>query len=55
LLAANRAFFAARSPAAVDARNKLPSVLDQFEKDRIAEVDDAAASLYDPARRKATQ
>jgi hypothetical protein len=53
LLADNRAFFAARGPAAVEARNKLAASVDQFEKERIAEVDDAGAGLDDAARRKA--
>ena len=53
LLADNRAFFAARGPAAVEARAKLAAAVDQFEKDRIAEVDDAGAGLDDPAKRKA--
>jgi hypothetical protein len=55
LLADNRAFFAARGPAAVEARNKLAATVDQFEKDRIAEVDDAGAGLDDAARRKAAE
>ncbi|MGA2594818.1 MAG: hypothetical protein ABSH32_33380 [Bryobacteraceae bacterium] len=55
LLADNRAFFAARGPAAVEARNKLVATVDQFEKYRIAEVDDAGAGLDDAARRKAAE
>ncbi len=55
LLADNRAFFAARGPAAVEARSKLAAAVDQFEKDRIAEIDDAAAGLDDAARRKAAE
>ena len=55
LLADNRAFFAARGPAAVEARNKLSATVDQFEKYRIAEVDDAGAGLDDAARRKAAE
>jgi hypothetical protein len=55
LLADNRAFFAAHGPAAVEARNKLAATVDQFEKDRIAEVDDAGAGLDDAARRKAAE
>jgi len=55
LLQENRTFFAAKGPAAVDARNKLSAAVDQFEKDRIAEVDDAAAGLDDAPRRKAAE
>jgi hypothetical protein len=53
LLQENRAFFAAKGPAAVEARSKLAAAVEQFEKDRIAEVDDAGAGLDDAARRKA--
>ena len=55
LLAANRAFFAARGPAAVEARGKLGAAVDQFEKERIADVDDAGVALDDSARRKAAE
>ena len=55
LLAANRAFFAAKGPAAIEARAKLAAVLDQFEKERIAEVEDAGAGLDDAARRKSAE
>jgi len=55
LLADNRAFFAARGPAAVEARNKLAASVEHFEKDRIAEVDDAGAGLGDAARGKAAE
>jgi len=53
LLAENRAFFAARGPAALEARGKLNAAVDQFEKDRIAEMEDAGAGLDDAERRKA--
>jgi hypothetical protein len=53
LLADNRAYFAARGPAAVDAKGKLTAAVDQFEKERIVEVDDAGAGLDDAARKKA--
>jgi hypothetical protein len=55
LLADNRAFFAAKGPAAIEARAKLAAVLDQFEKERIAEVEDAGAGLDDAARRKSAE
>jgi hypothetical protein len=55
LLADNRAFFAARGPAAVEARNKLGAAVDQFEKERIAEIEDASTGLDDAGRRKAAQ
>jgi hypothetical protein len=55
LLADNRAFFAARGPAAVEARSKLGAALDQFEKERIADVDDAGAGLDDAVRRKSAE
>lgn len=54
-MADNRAFFAARGPAAVEARTKLTASVDQFEKYRIPEVDDAGAGLDDAARRKAAE
>jgi hypothetical protein len=54
-LAANRAFFAAKGPAAVEARNKLAAAVDQFEKDRIADVEDAGISLDEAARRKTAE
>ncbi len=53
LLADNRAFFAARGPAAVEARSKLGAAVDQFEKERIGEVEDASTGLDDAGRRKA--
>jgi zinc carboxypeptidase len=53
LLQQNRAFFAARGPAAVEARTRLVTAVDQFERERIAEVEDAAAGLDDATRRKA--
>jgi len=55
LLADNRAFFAARGPAAVEARTKLGAAVDQFEKERIAEVEDAGAGLDEAARRKSAE
>jgi hypothetical protein len=55
LLADNRAFFAAKGPAAVEARAKLGAAVDQFEKERIAEIDDAGAGLDDAARRKSAE
>ena len=54
MLAQNRAFFAARGQAAVDERAKLNAAVDQFEKDRIQEVQDAAAALDADAKRKAS-
>jgi len=55
LLADNRAFLAARGLAAIEARNKLSAAVDQFEKERIADIDDTAASLDEASRRKAAQ
>jgi hypothetical protein len=55
LLRQNRAFFAARGPAAVEERGKLAAAIDQFEKERIAEVEDAAAGLDDAGKRKAAE
>ncbi len=55
LLEANRAFFAARGPAAVEARNKLSAAIDQFEKDRIVEIDDAGAGLDDAGRKRTAE
>ncbi len=53
LLEANRAYFAAKGPAAVEARNKLGTAVDQFEKDRIPELQDAMIGMDDTMRRKA--
>jgi len=53
LLRQNRAFFAARGPAAVEERSKLTAAIDQFEKDRISEVEDAAAALDEAGKRRA--
>ena len=56
LLKQNRAFFAARGPAAIEERAKLTTAVDQFEKDRIPEVEDAGAALRDDAaKRKANE
>jgi hypothetical protein len=55
LISDNRAFFAARGPAALEARSKLMSAVDQFEKDRIPEVDDASASLDEAGKRRAAE
>jgi hypothetical protein len=52
LLKQNRAFFAARGPAAIDERGKLNAAVEQFEKDRIPEVEDAAAALDGAAKQK---
>ncbi len=53
LLRQNRAFFAARGPAAVEERGKLAAAIDQFEKERIAEAEDAAARLDEAGKRRA--
>src|SRR5262249_56975274 len=53
LLRQNQTFFAARGPQAVEERNKLTAAADQFEKDRIQDVEDAAIELNEPARKKA--
>jgi hypothetical protein len=55
LLRENRAFFAAKGPAAVEAKNKLSAAVEQFEKERIPEIEDAASGLDDRTRRKAVQ
>jgi Zinc carboxypeptidase len=55
LLRQNQTFFAARGPQAVEERGKLSAAVDQFEKDRIPEVQDAAAELDDAGRRKAAE
>ena len=54
LIAQNRAFFAAKGQAAVDERAKLNTAIDNFEKDRIQEVQDTLAGLEGDARRKAS-
>jgi hypothetical protein len=48
----NAAFFAAKGTAAIEARAKLTAAADQFEKERIAEVEDAAIGLEEPLRKK---
>jgi hypothetical protein len=53
LLRQSRAFFAARGPAAVEERSKLAAAIDQFEKERISEVEDATAALDEAGRRRA--
>jgi hypothetical protein len=53
LLRQNRAFFAGRGPAAVEERSKLAAAIDQFEKERISEVEDATAALDEAGRRRA--
>jgi hypothetical protein len=55
LLRQNRAFYAARGPAAVEERGKLQAAVEQFEKQRIAELEDAAANLDEPGRRQASE
>jgi hypothetical protein len=52
LVAANRAFFAARGPVAIEERAKLTAAVDQFEKDRIQEVQDSAPGLDEASRKK---
>jgi hypothetical protein len=54
ILVQNRAFFAARGQAAVDERAKLNTLIDQFEKDRIQEVQDISAALDPDGKRKAS-
>src|SRR5262249_46623002 len=55
LLQQNKTFFAARGPQAIEERDKLSSAVDQFERDRIPEIQDAAAPLDEPARRRAAE
>jgi hypothetical protein len=55
MLLLNRAFFAAKGQAAVDERAKLNTAVDQFERDRIQEVQDTAAGLDEAGRRKASE
>ncbi len=55
LLRQNQTFFSARGPQAVEERGKLTTAVDQFEKDRIPEVQDAAAEFDEAARRKAAE
>ena len=54
MLLQNRAFFAAKGQSAVEERAKLNAAVDQFERDRIQEVQDTAAGLDDAGRRKAS-
>jgi hypothetical protein len=53
LVQQNKSFFAARGPQAIDERGKLLTSIEQFERDRIPEAEDAAAQMDEPARRKA--
>jgi hypothetical protein len=55
MLLLNRAFFAAKGQAAVDERAKLNAAVDQFERDRIQEVQDTAGGLDEAGRRKASE
>ena len=54
MLLVNRAFFAAKGQAAMDERAKLNAAVDQFERDRIQEVQDTAGGLDEAGRRKAS-
>jgi hypothetical protein len=54
MLLLNRAFFAAKGQAAIEERAKLNAAVDQFERDRIQEVQDTAAGLDEAGRRKAS-
>jgi hypothetical protein len=53
LLALNQTFFTARGQAAIEARAKLNTAVDQFEKERIQEVQDSTGALDEPNRKKA--
>ena len=55
ILVLNRAFFAAKGQAAIEERAKLNAAVDQFERDRIQEVQDTAAGLDEAGRRKASE
>ena len=55
LLRQNQAFFAARGAQAVDERNKLAAAVDQFDKERIPEVEDASVELNEASRRKVVE
>jgi len=55
LLVQNRAFFAARGTAAVDQRAKLGSAVDQFEKERVADIEEAASGLDDAGKKRAAE
>ena len=51
LLKQNQAFHQARGAKAVEERGKLTNMADQFKRDVLPEVEDAALSLTDSARR----
>src|SRR5262249_8109386 len=51
----NHTFFAAKGPQAIDERSKLFERVDEFEKERISDVQDAAGDLDPAARKKATE
>jgi Zinc carboxypeptidase len=55
MLVQNRAFFGAKGQAAVEERAKLNAAVDQFERDRIQEVQDTASGLDEAGRRKASE
>ena len=54
ILRQNRAFFAAKGQSAVEEHAKLNAAVDQFERERIQEVQDTAAGLDEAGRRKAS-
>jgi hypothetical protein len=51
----NHAFFAAKGPQAIEERGKLFERVDEFEKERISEIQDVAGELEPGARKKATE
>jgi hypothetical protein len=55
LLRQNRTFSAARGAQAVGERGKLYAAVDQFEKDRIQEVEGTAIELNESARRRVSE
>jgi hypothetical protein len=49
------AFFAARGPQALEERARLYAAVEQFEKDRIPEAENAAVELNEAVRKKAAE
>jgi hypothetical protein len=55
MLEQNRAFFAAKGQAAVDAKAKLVAAAEQFERERIPDVQDASIGMDDAQKRKVAE
>lgn len=52
LLRQNQTFFSSKGPQAIEERGKLFAAVDQMERERISDIQDAATELNEPARKK---